>query len=376
MVLGLPLALVSLWMLNLLISDFRGNFNTHFIVMPVLFALGGILLYLGIRTLTAPEISIEVASRSIHVRARGSQSAQTRPFDAITGPVNVTTLGLIAFSLVHVSLRFDDSKSLSLFMTGDKTKAEGVIWWLEAAFMTNDVGYTVDEESLNDDVKKMLVLIKKLDTPNFPIWFERFAGSLMTNDVGYAVDEESLNDDVKKVLMLIKKLDTPNFPASFSQGDQGFNFRAKAVYEKALDFLVAIGLPAVKPLTVALHHPNLNVRLGAIEALGRIGGSTAIESLKAAIQETNSTERAYAVRALGKAGRSDALGEIISYLHDPSVGVRESAVYALEEIGDPRALPELELLANSDTALVDRFGPSVGELANNAIKKIRKRTSK
>jgi HEAT repeat protein len=116
--------------------------------------------------------------------------------------------------------------------------------------------------------------------------------------------------------------------------------------------------------------------LGAIQALGRIGGSTAIESLKAAIQETNSTERAYAVRALGKAGRSDALGEIISYLHDPSVGVRESAVYALEEIGDPRALPELELLANSDTALVDRFGPSVGELANNAIKKIRKRTSK
>jgi hypothetical protein len=266
MVLGLPLALVSLWMLNLLISDFRGNFNTHFIVMPVLFALGGILLYLGIRTLTAPEISIEVASRSIHVRARGSQSAQTRPFDAITGPVNVTTLGLIAFSLVHVSLRFDDSKSLSLFMTGDKTKAEGVIWWLEAAFMTNDVGYTVDEESLNDDVKKMLVLIKKLDTPNFPIWFERFAGSLMTNDVGYTVDEESLNDDVKKVLRLIKKLDTPNFPASFSQGDQGLNlFRAKAVYEKALDFLVAIGLPAVKPLTVALHHPNPNVRLGAIQ---------------------------------------------------------------------------------------------------------------
>jgi len=63
------------------------------------------------------------------------------------GPVNVTTIEF-SFSLVRVSLRFDDGRSLSLFMTGDKKKAQDVIRWLEAAFTTNGVGNPVDEEPL------------------------------------------------------------------------------------------------------------------------------------------------------------------------------------------------------------------------------------
>jgi hypothetical protein len=155
-ILGLPIALFSLWMLTVLISDFRGNFSGEFLLIPVLFVLGGLLLYFGVHAQNAPEISIDVANRLIHARARGSQAVQTWPFEAMMGPVNVTTMGFIAFSLVRVRLHFDDSKSLILFITGDETKAQQVIRWLEATFVTNDVGEPVDEEPLpilNDQVE-------------------------------------------------------------------------------------------------------------------------------------------------------------------------------------------------------------------------------
>jgi hypothetical protein len=99
----------------------------------------------GVRALTAPEISIEVANRLIHVRARGSQSTQTRPFDALVRPVNVTTME-IGFPLVRAGLRFDDGRSLSLFATGDKKKAQEIIRWLEEAFSTSGVVDPVDAE--------------------------------------------------------------------------------------------------------------------------------------------------------------------------------------------------------------------------------------
>jgi hypothetical protein len=95
--LGLPLALGGLL---LLISDpLEGLY-----VSILLLALGGALSYVGVRALTAPEISIEVANRLIHVRARGSLSAQTRPFDALVGPVGASDVGF-GFSLVHAGLR-------------------------------------------------------------------------------------------------------------------------------------------------------------------------------------------------------------------------------------------------------------------------------
>ena len=109
-------------------------------------ALGGALSYVGVRALTAPEVSIETANRLIRVRARGSQSAQTRPFDALLGPVNVSDIGF-GFSLVRAGLRFDDGGSLSLFATGDEKKAQEIFRWLEAAFAANGVGNPVDAES-------------------------------------------------------------------------------------------------------------------------------------------------------------------------------------------------------------------------------------
>lgn len=127
---GLLLALGGVWMFVMGISHepLRSLFYGG-----VLFALGGLLAYVGYRGLTGPEISIEVADRLIRVRARGSQPAQMRSFDDLSGTVDVTTREIL-FPLVIARLRFDEGEPLSLFMTGDKKKAQLAVQWLKKAF--------------------------------------------------------------------------------------------------------------------------------------------------------------------------------------------------------------------------------------------------
>ena len=127
---GLVLALGGIWVfiLSLPHEPLKGLFYAG-----MLLALGGLLSYMGVRALTGPEISIEVADRLIRVRARGSQPAQTRSFDALSGPVDVTTMEIV-LPFIIVRLRFDDGEPLSLFVTGDKKKSQEIVRWLEAAF--------------------------------------------------------------------------------------------------------------------------------------------------------------------------------------------------------------------------------------------------
>jgi HEAT repeat protein len=183
-----------------------------------------------------------------------------------------------------------------------------------------------------------------------------------------------------KVDALIAKIDTPYFPVHNPQSDPSVSdtdpptFRAMFAYYMALRAIVAIGSPAVERLIMALHHPNLNVRLGVITALGRIGDPSAMETLMTIMRTGKPNERPEAVFALSKIRHADILEQIMLYSHDPDVEVREAAVSALGEMGDSRALPELEIIAHSDNAVADRYGPSIGDLAQKAIKKIRKRT--
>jgi HEAT repeat protein len=200
---------------------------------------------------------------------------------------------------------------------------------------------------------------------------------------------DSLNAEQTRVLKewfdslvssLITELDNPFYPVEIPHQRISSRSLPKSspvdpVNHKTRDALVAIGLPAVKQLKAALHHPNLNVRLLAISALGRISDPSSVNSLIDVIQNSRSTERAWAVNALGNVGRSSVSEMLISFLNDPDTVVREAAVLALEKFGDSRALPELERVAQSDKALVDRF-LSVGDMANTAIKKIRKRARK
>lgn len=188
-----------------------------------------------------------------------------------------------------------------------------------------------------------------------------------------------------KVDALLAKIDTPYWPVANPQGDPAVpeevtfksevaSIRAIFTYHMALRAIVAIGSPAVERLIIALRRPNLNVRLGVITALGRIGDPSAMETLMTIMRTGKANERPDAVIALSKIKHADILEQIILYSHDPNVEVREAAVSALGEMGDSRALPALEIIAHSDNAVADRYGPSIGNLAQKAIKKIRKRT--
>ena len=134
-VFGLLLALGGVWMfvLSLPHEPLKG-----LLYAGMLLALGGLLAYVGYRGLTGPEISIEVADRLIRVRARGSQSAQMRSFDDLSGSVEVTTRDIV-FPLEIVRLHFLDGEPLTLFMTGDKKKSQAIVQWLEEAFEPKDI---------------------------------------------------------------------------------------------------------------------------------------------------------------------------------------------------------------------------------------------
>jgi hypothetical protein len=127
-VLGLPIALITLWML---ISE-PGRFCSIGIFGP---ALGGALTYVGIRALTASRILIDAGNRLVRVGKGGSPSGRTRSFDALEvgeQPVDVTVIEF-GFSFVRAKLHFDDGSSLLLFATADAKKAQEAVHWLQAA---------------------------------------------------------------------------------------------------------------------------------------------------------------------------------------------------------------------------------------------------
>jgi hypothetical protein len=125
---GLPMALFSVWLLISPVCRDAEVFLTLF--------LGGALVYLGVRALTAPEISIEVDSRLIQIHKRGSQSAQTWSFESLEDVKGVPTDTRKGsdIRLLRASLHFKDGESLPLFTTADVKKAKEVGQWLYAAF--------------------------------------------------------------------------------------------------------------------------------------------------------------------------------------------------------------------------------------------------
>lgn len=128
-VLGLPIALVGLW---IMITDPWARLWVGIFAL----SLGLGLLYLGVRALTASEISIEVADRLIRVRARGSLTAQTWSFDTLENVKGLPsdTGEKDSFTLFRVSLEFKDGESMPLFATADVKKAKQIGQWLDAAF--------------------------------------------------------------------------------------------------------------------------------------------------------------------------------------------------------------------------------------------------
>jgi len=179
---------------------------------------------------------------------------------------------------------------------------------------------------------------------------------------------------VEEIIIALDTRYAPIIKGFNSKSDSTSELRgAMQRYPKLVDILVRIGKPAIEQLEAALHHSNLNVRVSAMSILGKIGEPSITESLSSFLDSSDHCEREYAIKALGDIRSLDLLEKILSALHDEHPHVVESAIYALEKIGDTRALPDLEHMARTNTTIVDRYEPTLGELAAKAVDKIRQR---
>lgn len=164
----------------------------------------------------------------------------------------------------------------------------------------------------------------------------------------------------------------------------------------------------VEPLLAALRSTVATVRRQAAEALGLVGGKRAETALMVALRRDPDTEvrelSAFALRLVGTRGSvgslvealkdkkeavavrsaaAEALGDIhdrravsplIEMLGDPAAAVRYWGATALGTLRARSAIPPLERLSK-DRAEVPDWG-TVGEAAQSAIERIRKRTSR
>jgi hypothetical protein len=186
-----------------------------------------------------------------------------------------------------------------------------------------------------------------------------------------------VRNDMKGVETIITVLDVPYYWAR----TRGFvptqpDFKGTILvdlYPSLIKALAGIARSSVGKLKGALGHPNLNVRLSALAALGEAKTPAAVELLVQHLDSNDIEERITAIVALGELREKSAVDRIIASLRDGNVGIREMAVRALMKINDVRALPALRELARTDqTVIDDRPLYTMADLAEDAIQLIRK----
>jgi hypothetical protein len=186
-----------------------------------------------------------------------------------------------------------------------------------------------------------------------------------------------VKNDTKGVETIMAVLDVPYYRSRI----EGFvltqpDFEGTIVFELypfLIKALSEIGRSSVGKLKGALQHPNLNVRLSAMAALGETKNPAAVRLLAPFLDSTDEEERMSAIVALGELHASSAVEKIIFSLRDSHPAVRVMAIRALMRINDVRALPALEEIARTDqTVIDDRPIYTMKDLAEDAIRLIRK----
>ena len=108
----------------------------------------------------------------------------------------------------------------------------------------------------------------------------------------------------------------------------------------ATDALVRMGGYAVPTLCQALHHQEQEVRAGAVEALGKIGGSEAIRALLETLDRGDPILITRATEALARYGKP-TLEPLLAAMQEGSLDMRVHALAVLGRIDLPEALPPL-----------------------------------
>jgi HEAT repeat protein len=108
----------------------------------------------------------------------------------------------------------------------------------------------------------------------------------------------------------------------------------------------------VQTLVQLTVHPDDNVAVAAIEALGRVGGRAAVDSLVASVKGGNFFRAFPAIDVLGRSGDPRAIDPLAQLLDQPQYATE--AARALGRTGDPAAVEPLARLLTSPSGAMVR----------------------
>jgi HEAT repeat protein len=111
------------------------------------------------------------------------------------------------------------------------------------------------------------------------------------------------------------------------------------------DDLAKMGSSGTDLLIIAVQDNNDDIRMKALQALGKTGDPRGVPPIVAALKDENPDIRFESAAALKVIGNEDAVKPLIDALEDESAKVREEAADSLAVIGSPAVEPLIALLA-------------------------------
>ena len=125
---------------------------------------------------------------------------------------------------------------------------------------------------------------------------------------------------------------------------------------QCIDELVEAGKAVVPTLVGLLNDWDewVDVRLAAVEALGRIGGRPATKALESALENDPHTDvQGAAAQALSRLKSDRSLARLLRALDTTDRGKQVATIFALAQLRNPAAVPRLEELADQLDAVGD-----------------------
>ena len=118
---------------------------------------------------------------------------------------------------------------------------------------------------------------------------------------------------------------------------------------QCIDELVEAGKPVVPTLVSLLDDWDqwVDVRMAAVEALGRIGGRPATKALESALENDPHTDvQGAAAQALGRLKSDRSIARLLRALDTADRDKQVATIFALAQLRNPAAVPRLEELAD------------------------------
>lgn len=222
------------------------------------------------------------------------------------------------------------------------------------AYMIHEYQYTpYGLEHLKIIINSFLSdLENRLDEPDNPVW-EFLRG------IELEKSEHRLENIEKTGIELM--IDLKKSIEETIQSDYGYNEIMRNFYDTNIETRKRTirGVAEIKtkrfmkPIIELLEDNEDDIRIEAIEALGKIGSREAIEPLLNFLSKDSNDiyrEKKAAIEALGKIGRKESIQPLLKILsEDPKEIMREEALKALELINDTSIAPVLLKMLKSDS---------------------------